>query len=111
MAWLCKHPNSKFRNIGWRVGKKLFNRSTKVADREEAEKQLAIYSLMADAKRENRLTEDFFNSLAGRELDRITLRDGAEKHLEKCKGATQPGIFVRYEMVIARLVFTMTDKA
>lgn len=100
MAWLYKHPRSRFWNIGWRVGKKLFNRSTKVADHKEAEKQLAIYNLMADAKRENRLTEDFFNSLAGRELDRITLRDGTEKYLEKCKGATQPGTFVRYEMVL-----------
>ena len=55
---------------------------------------------MADAKREDRLTEDFFNSLTGRELDRIALRDGAEKYLEKCKGTTQPGTFVRYEMVV-----------
>ncbi len=55
---------------------------------------------MADAKRENRLSEDFYNSLAGRELDRITLRDGAEKYLDKSKGATQPGTFVRYDMVV-----------
>jgi integrase len=100
MAWLYKHPRSQFWNIGWRVGKKLFNRSTKVSDRKEAEKQLALYNLMADAKRENRLSEDFYNSLTGRELDRITLRDGAEKYLEKSKGATQPGTFVRYEMVV-----------
>src|SRR5664280_526421 len=100
MAWLYKHPRSRFWFIGWRIGKKIFNRSTKLADRKAAEKNLALYNLMADANREKRLTEDFFNSLTGRELQRIALRDGTDKFLEKCKGTTQPGTFVRYRMVI-----------
>jgi len=59
---------------------------------------------MADANRERRLTDDFYNSLTGRELERITLRDAAEKYLEKCKGTTQPGTFVRYRMVVDSLL-------
>lgn len=104
MAWLYRHPRSKFWFIGWRVGKKVFNRSTKVTDRKEAEKHLATYNLMADASRAKRLTEDFFNSLNGRELERIALRDGAGKFMEKCKGTTQPGTFVHYRMVIDSLL-------
>jgi hypothetical protein len=104
MAWLYKHPRSQFWQIGWRVGNKLFNRSTKVANRKEAEKKLALFDLMADANHERRLTDDFYNSLTGRELERITLRDGVEKYLEKCKGTTQPGTFVRYRMVVDSLL-------
>lgn len=104
MAWLYKHPRSQFWQIGWRVGNKLFNRSTKITDRAEAEKKLALFDLMADANRERRLTDDFYNSLTGRELERITLRDAAEKYLEKCKGTTQPGTFVRYRMVVDSLL-------
>src|SRR5208283_5555730 len=100
MAWLYKHPHSRFWQIGWRVGNKLFNRTTKVTDRTKAEKKLALFDLMADANRERRLTEDFYNSLTGRELEQITLRDGVEKYLDKCKGTTQPGTFVRYRMVV-----------
>ncbi len=112
MAWLYRHPRSRFWKIGWRVGKKVFNRSTKVADRKEAEKKLATYNLMATAKRANRLTEDFYNSLTGRELERITLRDAAGKFLDKCKGTTQPGTFIRYEMVLRTfLEFVHADDA
>lgn len=100
MAWLYKHPRSGFWKIGWRVGKKLFNRSTKITDRKQAEKQLATFNLMADAKRHNLLTEDFFNSLNGRQLERISLRDTANKYLETCKGAVVSGSFIRYEMVV-----------
>lgn len=104
MAWLYRHPRSKFWFIGWRVGKKTFNRSTKVTDRKEAEKHLALYNLMSDASREKRLTEDFFNSLTGREHQRISLRNGTDKFLEKCKGTTQPGTFVRYRLVVDSLL-------
>lgn len=104
MAWLYRNPRSRFWFIGWRVGKKVFNRSTRVTDRKEAEKNLATYNLMAAANRAKRLTEAFFNSLTGRELERITLRDGTDKFLEKCKGTTQPGTFVRYRMVIDYLL-------
>ncbi len=55
MAWLYKHPRSQFWQIGWRVGNTMFNRSTKVTNRAEAEKKLALFDLMADANRERRL--------------------------------------------------------
>src|ERR1035437_9899012 len=78
MAWLYKHPRSQFWQIGWRVGNKLFNLSTKGTNRIGAEKKLALFDLMADASREKRLSEDFFNSLTGRELGRIALRAAVE---------------------------------
>jgi integrase len=104
MAWLYKHPRSQYWQIGWRVGNKLFNRSTKVSNRKEAEKKLALFDLMADANRERRLTEDFYNSLTGRELERITLRDAAEKYLAKCKGTTAPGSFISYTARIEKFL-------
>ena len=104
MAWLYKHPRSQYWQIGWRVGNKLFNRSTKAATRADAEKQLALLDLMADAKRGGRLTEDFFNSLNGRELERITLWKAVEKYLEMCKGTTTAGTYVRYRMVLNSLM-------
>jgi hypothetical protein len=62
MAWLYKPPRSQFWQIGWRVGNKLFNRSTKVTNRVEAEKKLALFDLMADASREKRLAEGLENT-------------------------------------------------
>jgi len=59
MAWLYQPPRSQFWQIGWRVGNKLFNRSTKVANRAEAEKKLALFGLMAEANQQKRLTENF----------------------------------------------------
>ena len=86
MAWLYKHPRSQFWQIGWRVGNKLFNRLTKVTNRAEAEKKLALFDPMADASREKRLTDDFYNSLTGRELERIALRGAVETYLDSFKG-------------------------
>jgi G:T/U-mismatch repair DNA glycosylase len=47
MAWLYKHPRSQFWQIGWRVGNELFNLSTKVTNKADAEKKLALFDLMA----------------------------------------------------------------
>jgi len=97
MAWLYKHPRSQFWQIGWRVGNKLFNRSTKVANRADAEKKLALFDLMADASREKRLSEDFFNSLTGRELGRIALRAAVETYLDSFKGQNTESSLVSYK--------------
>jgi integrase len=96
MAWLYKHPRSQFWQIGWRVGNKLFNRSTKVTNRAQAEKKLALFDLMADASREKRLSEDFFNSLTGRELERIALRGAVESYLDSFKGQNTESSLVSY---------------
>ena len=96
MAWLYKHPRSKFWQIGWRVGNKIFNRSTKLTDEAEAEKKLALFDLMADAASERRLTEDFYNSLSGRELERIALRGAVETYLDSFKGQNTESSLVSY---------------
>ena len=59
---------------------------------------------MAAAKQQGQLSEDFFRSLTGQEIQRIPLRSGAEKFLEKAKGSTQPGTFVRYRLVVNSLL-------
>jgi site-specific recombinase XerD len=75
----------------------LFNRSTKVANRADAEKKLALFDLMADASREKRLSEDFFNSLTGRELGRIALRADVETYLDSFKGQNTESSLVSYK--------------
>ena len=86
MAWLYKHPCSQFWQIGWRVGNKLFNRFTKLTEKTEAEKKLARFNLSRDASRANSLTDDFANSLSGRELERVALRGAVETLLGSFKG-------------------------
>lgn len=97
MAWIYKHPRSQFWQIGWRVGIKLFNRSTRVTDRAEAEKKLALFDLMADARQQKRLSEAFYNSLSGRELERIALRDAVETYLENFKGQNTESSLISYK--------------
>jgi integrase len=99
MAWLYEHPRSRNWFIGWRVSGKQFNRSTGTPDRKQAEKKLGLHNLMAAANRDKRLTEDFFYSLIGKEVQRATLRDCADKFLSG-KRSKQPGTFVRYNRVL-----------
>jgi len=96
MAWLYKHPRSQFWQIGWRVGNKLFNRSTKLTEKTEAEKELARFNLLRDASRANRLTDDFVNSLSGRELERIALRGAVETYLDSFKGQNTESSLISY---------------
>jgi integrase len=100
MAWLFKQKRSSNWFIGWRIGKKLFNRTTGTSNRKQAEKRLALYQLMADANREQRLTEDFYCSLRNTEPKRLPLRQVAAAFLAKSKGTTAPGSFVRYRLVV-----------
>jgi len=99
MAWLFKHTRSCNWFIGWRIGKKLFNRSTGTPKRKQAEKQIKLLELMADANRQKRLTEDFYCSLRRTEPKREPLRSVAEAFLAKSKGTTAPGSFIRYKLV------------
>jgi integrase len=85
--------------MGWRVGKKLFNRSTGTSDRKQAEKRIKLYKLMAEANREKRLTEDFYCSLTKTEAKRVPLCEVARAFLTKCKGTLAPGSFTRYKLV------------
>ena len=90
--------------MGWRVGKKLFNRSTGTSNRKQAEKSLKLYQLMAEANREKRLTEDFYCALTGSEPKRLPLHAIATAFLAKCKGTTAPGSLVRYKLVADSLL-------
>jgi integrase len=87
VAWLYKHPKSGRWFLGWRVGKKAFNRSTGTADRKEAEKQLSTVQLMVTTNREGKLTEDVYRSLTGQSLQRVALRPAVEDYLAR-KAAT-----------------------
>jgi hypothetical protein len=74
MAWIYKHPKSGCWFIGWRVGKKAFNRSTGTADGKEAETQLATCEIMVTTSREGKLTEAVFRSLTGQSVQRVAFK-------------------------------------
>jgi integrase len=104
MAWLYKQRRSINWFMGWRVGKKLFNRSTGTSNRKQAEKSLALYKLMAQANRDKRLTEDVYCSLTKTEPKRVPLCGVARAFLAKCKGTLAPGSFTRYKLVTDSLI-------
>src|ERR1035438_2598872 len=104
MAWLYKQTRSINWFMGWRVGKKLFNRSTGTSNRKQAEKSLALYKLMAQANRDKLLTEDVYCSLAKTEPKRVPLCEVARAFLIKCKGTLAPGSFTRYKLVTDSLI-------
>jgi hypothetical protein len=64
----------------------LLNRSTKLTERTDAEKELARFNLLRDAGCANRLTDDFVNFLSGRELERIILCAAVGSYLDSFKG-------------------------
>lgn len=67
-----------------------------LTEKTEAEKELACFNLSRDASRANRLTDDFANSLSGRELERITLRGAVEIFLGSFKGQNAESSLVSY---------------
>ncbi|MGC9943659.1 MAG: hypothetical protein ABSE48_17675, partial [Verrucomicrobiota bacterium] len=103
MAWLYKHPKSGRWFLGWRVGKKAFNRSTGTADRKEAEKQLSTVQLMVTTNREGKLTEDVYRSLTGQSLQRVALRPAVHDYLARKTATVAKGTHDVYRSALLTL--------
>lgn len=102
MAWLYQRDGSQNWWIGWRVGGKQFLKSTRTANRKDAEKALEKFEVMAVAKRHGSLTEDFYNSLVGSLQPKVTLKFATDAWLTACKGTTSEGTLERYATVAAQ---------
>src|SRR5271157_1724012 len=103
MAWLYKHPKSGRWFLGWRVGKKAFNRSTGTEDRTEAEKQLSTVQLMVSTNREGKLTEDVYKSLTGQSLERVALRPAVQDYLARTAATVAQGTLAVYRSALLTL--------
>lgn len=106
MPWLYLHPKSKRWFIGWRVGKKVFNRSTGCTKEQkaEAEKQLATVNIMSSAASGGKLTEAVYLSLTGQEVQRIALMAAVEDYLTRKTGTVSKGTLASYKSVLNALL-------
>jgi integrase len=104
MAWLYKHPKSGRWFLGWRVGKKSFNRSTGTADRKEAEKQLSTVQLMVTTNREGKLNEAVYRSLTGQSLQRVALKPAVADYLLRCTPRVSTGTLKAYRSALDDLL-------
>jgi integrase len=103
MAWLYKHPKSGRWFLGWRVGKKAYNRSTGTADRKEAEKQLATVQIMVQTSHENKLTDAVYRSLTGQAVGRVGLKPAIKDYLVRRAATTAKGTLASYSSALNTL--------
>ncbi len=113
MAWLYEHPKSGRWYLGWRVGKKAFNRSTGTADRKEAEKQLATAEIMVTTNREGKLNEAVYRSLTGQSVQRIAFKPAVKTFLNQTAATVSKGTLAAYRSALNGLLESVnaTDTA
>ena len=104
MAWIYKHPKSGRWFLGWRVGKKVFNRSTGTIDRKDAEKQLATCEIMVTTNREGKLTEAVYRSLTGQKIERVPLKIAVSDYLDRIKPRVSKGTLDGYRSALKGLL-------
>jgi integrase len=104
MAWLYQHPKSGRWFLGWRIGKKAYNRSTGTTDRKEAEKQLATVQIMVRTNEESKLTEAVYRSLVGQAVERVALKPAVEDYLTRRAATTAKGTLAGYSSALNTLI-------
>ena len=104
VAWLYEHPKSGRWYLGWRVGKKVFNRSTGTIDRKEAEKQLGTCEIMVTASRQGKLTEAVFRSLTGQSVERVALKPAVDDYLTRTAATVSRGTLAGYRSALNGLL-------
>lgn len=101
MAWLYKREGTKFLWLGWRTQDgKIHFKSTKLADRKEAEKQLAAVNLMFAARDDRAALDAVYESLTGRNRARKTLKAALSSWMTECESSTAPGTLTRYRTLV-----------
>ena len=85
--WIYKRKDSGCWWVGYRLNGRQYLRSTKTADRKEAEKLMATLGMMEGAKRNGSLTEEFFQLLTGNTIAAVPLKSAMDGWLTECQGA------------------------
>lgn len=99
MAWLYKRSGTELWWLGWRVGQKLFRRSTGTADKAEAQRQLAQVHVMFEAHRAGSLTQEVFESLTGRAIPKKSLVAELDDWIAECERTTSHETVERYRTI------------
>jgi len=89
MAWLFKFKNSKRWWIGYRVAGKLIQRSTRTADKKEAERQLAAVNALHSSSKSGLPLDELYAALKGNPAAaRVTLQAEVDSWITECQTAT-----------------------
>lgn len=104
MPWLYKQASSRYWWIGDRIDGKPFFKSTKKENREDAEKELAIYRSMRSAKAANKLTDEFYEALTGKKVPDAALKPEVVQWLQECKASTGNRTYPKYKQIAEELL-------
>src|SRR5438445_10085485 len=97
MAWLYKQKGSENWWIGYRHNGKQVLKSTKTADRAQAEKELQRVGMMFEAHKSGSLTEDLYHALTGSGLPQITLDTELQDWLAEAEHSTSGSTYTKYK--------------
>lgn len=99
-AWLYKRGDSRFFWITWRTPDgRCHYKSTKVEQRDQAEKQLAGVNALFGARTSEAPLDAVYASLAGRAASRVTVKAALADWLTECEGSTSPETLERYQTI------------
>jgi integrase len=100
MAWIYQRPGSSNWMIGWRHDGKLFQRSTKTADKAEAQRQLDKLDAMFLHQKTGTLTDEVYGILTGKTAAKPTVAQFFDNWLADATRSTTPGTVTKYRQVI-----------
>lgn len=110
MAWLFRFKNSKRWWIGYRVAGKLIQRSTRTADRKEAERQLAAVSALHSSAKAGLPIDELYAALKGNPAAaRVTLQAEVDSWIAECQSATSPTTADAYRTVAKSFLTFLKD--
>lgn len=107
MPWLYKQPGSPYWYIGERVRRNgkwsMRGHSTRKEKKDEAEKILARYRLMHEARKADLLNDAFYKNLTGRTVQSVfSIGKAFADWLDECKRSTSKKTLARYAAVASQ---------
>jgi len=102
--WIYKRKDSGLWWVGYRLNGRQYLRSTKTADRKEAEKIMGTMGMMEGAKRNGSLTDEFYALLTGNTLQAVPLQSAMTGWLAECQGANAAGTVRIYRRIASEFL-------
>lgn len=98
MAWLYKRGGKWW--IGWRLNGKQFLEPTGESDKQEAVKHLARLNAVKVAQASNALSDQFYEALTGKKVERITAFKFMGDWLAESEAETTHSTMLKYRQVV-----------
>ena len=96
MAWIYKRQGSDNWWVGWRSNGRQFLKSTRSANKAEAQKQCSEIESLHSWHAQGKLTKTFVEALTGKKAPVVSLRKALDEWLTEAKGATAPSTSKKY---------------